>query len=88
MAARVQRFNPEAGTYVLLDVASGMVLQERPGVRGPGKPLGSPFADVGEIEPMERPRLSARQTDPLGDYRGARTLSISRSKARRWSTTP
>jgi hypothetical protein len=69
MTARVQRFNPETGNYVLIDVASGMVLQERPAVREPGKPLGSPFGDVEEIEPMERPRLSARVNDPLAEYR-------------------
>lgn len=69
MSARVQRFNPETGNYVLIDVASGMVLQERPALREPGKPKGSPFDGVDEIEPMERTRLSARHSDPLGDYR-------------------
>jgi hypothetical protein len=69
VSARVQCFNPETGTYVLIDVASGMVLQQRPAVRERGKPLGSPFGDVDEIEAMERPRPSARQADPLGGYR-------------------
>ncbi|WP_155772439.1 MULTISPECIES: hypothetical protein [Mesorhizobium] len=46
MGARVQRFNPETGNNVLLGVASGMVRQERPATREPGKPLGSPFTDV------------------------------------------
>lgn len=69
MSARVQRFDPETGNYVLLDVATGGVLQQRPGIREPGKPLGSPFTGVKEIEPIERTHLSAQQTDPLGDYR-------------------
>lgn len=69
MAARVQRFNPDTGTYVLIDVASGLVLQERPGIREPNRPLSSPFADVEKVEPIERARLKVEQTDPMADYR-------------------
>ncbi|TPM25703.1 hypothetical protein [Mesorhizobium sp. B2-3-4] len=69
MSNRVQRFDPETGNYILLDVATGTVLQEQPGVRRPGKPLASPFAGVDEIEPMTRQRVAVRQSDPLGDFR-------------------
>jgi hypothetical protein len=65
MSGRVQRFDPETGNYVLLDGATGMLLQDRPGVREPGKPLSSPFGDVEEIEPIERARLKVEQTDPM-----------------------
>lgn len=36
-----KRFNRESGNHVLIDVGSGMMLQERPAVRLPVKPLGS-----------------------------------------------
>jgi hypothetical protein len=45
-----------------------MVLQERPDVREPGKPLGSPFADVEEIEPIERTRVRIQPADPPSDF--------------------
>lgn len=54
---------------MLLDVATGVVLQERPGVREPGRPLASPFGGVEEIEPIEGPRRSLLQSDALADYR-------------------
>ena len=69
MSDRVQRFNPETGEYILIDVATGAVLQVRAGTREPGKPLGSPFPDVEEIEPIERTRVRLQPTDPLSDYR-------------------
>ena len=69
MSDRVQRFNPETGEYILLDVSSGAVLQVRAGTRQPGKPLGSPFPGVEEIEPMDRTSVRIQPTDPLSDYR-------------------
>lgn len=69
MSGRVQRFNPETGEYILLDVATGTVLQVRAGTREPGKPLGSPFPGVEEIEPIERTRVRLQPADPLSDYR-------------------
>jgi hypothetical protein len=70
MGARVQRFDPETGNYILIEVATGEVLGELPGVRRPGKPLASPFFDVEEIEPMEPRRpVDTGISDPLGEYR-------------------
>jgi len=69
MSDRVQRFDPETGNYILIEVATGEVLGEMPAKRQPGRPMISPFHDVDEIEPIEIERPRAVQTDPLEDYR-------------------